>query len=203
MAPRRRVLALLAAVGLAGAASPAADAYAPLRLGYTDDLFVEPGAGPRLTRAHADGAQVVRLPIAWSRIVPTPPASPADPADPAYDWGPLDASVRAASERGLTVLVTIDRAPAWAEGPSRPPDVPAGTWLPNAWTYGQFARAAALRYSGSTAGLPRVRYWQAWNAPDTAPAGPHFKRRRWSSFHPASTLLVRDLAFPSPELPGL
>jgi hypothetical protein len=57
--------------------------------------------------------------------------------------------------------VDIVDAPGWAE----PSGVAHGT-TPNPSAFGDFARAAASRYGGSFAGLPRVRYWQAWNEPN-------------------------------------
>ena len=36
---------------------------------------------------------------------------------------------------------------------------------PDPREYGLFASAVAKRYGGHYAGLPRVRYWQAWNEP--------------------------------------
>src|SRR5436190_1314924 len=40
--------------------------------------------------------------------------------------------------------------------------------------YRLFVLAAVRRYSGTTQGLPRVRYWEAWNEPNKVP-GPEFK----------------------------
>jgi hypothetical protein len=57
--------------------------------------------------------------------------------------------------------VDVVDGPAWAE----PSGLAHGT-TPNPAAFGDFARAAAARYSGSSADLPRVRYWQAWNEPN-------------------------------------
>ena len=59
--------------------------------------------------------------------------------------------------------MSIESAPDWAEGSG--PGLP-GTVRPNPAEFALFARAAARRYSGSFAGLPRVRRWQAWNEPN-------------------------------------
>ncbi|MGH3001627.1 MAG: hypothetical protein ACRDM1_02985, partial [Gaiellaceae bacterium] len=39
---------------------------------------------------------------------------------------------------------------------------------PSATEFGRFATAIAGRYSGQTAGLPRVRYWEVWNEPNVS-----------------------------------
>src|SRR5439155_8869475 len=41
-----------------------------------------------------------------------------------------------------------------------------GSVRPNAHELGLFAEAITRRYSGGFMGLPRVRYWQAWNEPN-------------------------------------
>ena len=85
------------------------------------------------------GARVVRIDPDWSRVAPaTRPAGfdPADPADPAYNWTSLDAGVRAASSRGMEVLLAINGAPRWAEGSRRAAAAPnrvAGARTPRSW----------------------------------------------------------------------
>ena len=187
---RLGLLAVLAALALAGQAAGAAAAPHGLKLGLASDAFLNPDAAPSegwADRAAGAGASLVKLSIAWSGIaprVPPPGFDPADPADPAYDWATLDAGVRAAAARGLRPLLTISRAPAWAEGPGRPslaapPGVfapPAGTWLPQPAELRAFARALAARYSGHfvdpsrPAGgvLPRVRYFEIWSEENLA-----------------------------------
>src|SRR5205823_301443 len=56
---------------------------------------------------------------------------------------------------GLEPLLTIMFAPRWAGGTRVSPA-----------QLGDFARAAARRYSGSFQDLPRVRYWLVWNEPN-------------------------------------
>jgi hypothetical protein len=116
-------------------------------------------------------AGITLIYVDWSTVAPySRPAgfNPADPADPHYDWNKVDAGVRDAWSRGLTVLLAVTRAPAWAEGPGRPSltAAPDGTWKPNPNELGAFTRAIATRYSGSFRGLPAVRYWQLWAEPN-------------------------------------
>jgi len=109
---------------------------------------------------------IARLGVDWAGLTHGQPASPTDPGDPAYDFSTLDAAVQDASERGLTVLMTVAHAPAFAEGPDRPGAAVGGTWKPDPSAFGEFAHALAARYSGTFSGLPRVRYFQAWNEPN-------------------------------------
>ena len=91
------------------------------------------------------------------------PGCPRSPADPAYSFSWLDESIRDATARGLSVLIGVQSAPAFAEGPNRPPSVLPGTWKPRPAAVGDFMTALARRYSGGFAGLPRVRDFQLWN----------------------------------------
>src|SRR6185437_15877939 len=93
---------------------------------------------------------------------------PADPADPAYDWKPLDAELRLVQSHGLQSIVYIAGPPSWAlqKLDGFPRVDPA--------QYAAFALAAVRRYSGETAGLPHIRYWQAWNEPNKVP-NPSYK----------------------------
>jgi len=150
-----------------------ARAAAPLDLGFVDSRF-SAGSSERavwLDRAVAVGGGTVRLTGNWAQIARTRPADPANPSDPAYRWETLDGAARDASARGLSILVTLGGAPAWAEGAGRDPEARPGTWRPDPAAYRAFATAAARRYSGSftPAGggaLPHVRSWQAWNEPN-------------------------------------
>jgi hypothetical protein len=115
-----------------------------------------------MPRIAAAGASVVHLTLDWRSVAPiTKPPSfdPADPEDPAYRWSRYDRRVASAVGRGLQPLVAIYRAPSWAEGNGQGP---AGTVRPDPQQLSAFARAAALHYSGSLPGFPRVRYWQLW-----------------------------------------
>lgn len=149
----------------------------PLLLGFSDSLFRDrDGAlrGPWLDRAHEAGATRVRLEAQWSEIAPNPrPAGFAarDHADPAYTWETVDASVRDAAARDLGVLLIVAVAPAWAQAPGRPGEIPIGAWRPDPVALGDFAHALARRYSGTAVDpkgrkLPRVGAFEVWNEPN-------------------------------------
>jgi len=84
------------------------------------------------------------------------------------NFGPTDAFVGAAAQRGLTVLPTVLDAPNW-DGRHRTKylAIPASNG-----PYGQFLRALILRYGprgsfwrGRAQKLP-IRMWQIWNEPN-------------------------------------
>ena len=170
----RALLALTATSVVCLASSAQAMAARGLELGFSDPAFNTSAREEALDRAVAAGGEIVRLHIDWSRVASQPPTNPANPADPAYRFADVDSSVRAASGRGLEVVLEVSRTPSWAEGIGRPADAPAGTWRPDAAAYGQFARAVATRYGGGYSPalgqppLPRVSRYQTWNEPNLA-----------------------------------
>jgi hypothetical protein len=164
-----------------------------LTTGFDDSLFTAPGAATRNTwlgRAKAAGAGIIRLNVTWSSVVgPRPPVNPTSPADPDYDFSSIDRGVQSARANGLDVVLTVERAPGWAEGKHRPKSAGAGTWKPNPHAFGQFGQALARRYSGNFGGLPRVRYFQAWNEPNLA----EHLTPQWDGKKPASPGIFRRL----------
>jgi len=175
VARRGRVLAVLCVlVGAFAVAPSASEASLPLRTAIADvDSFISPQADLAFQRTRATGATAVRFFVSWRQIAPggtTKPAGfdSANPADPHYDWSGLDRMVRSATAAHLDPILSIFRAPDWAEGPGEGPTYPGltGTVRPDPTEYGRFASAAAKRYSGQFGGLPRVRYFQAWNEPN-------------------------------------
>jgi hypothetical protein len=115
-----------------------------------------------LERVRAAGATAVQMHLNWRSVAPTQRPigfDPSNPADPAYDWSRFDAALKRVTAKGFRPLVAVLYAPAWAEGKGI--GAP-GTVRPDPVEFGKFARAAALRYSGSFGGLPRIQYWQAW-----------------------------------------
>jgi hypothetical protein len=115
---------------------------------------------------HDSGAQLVRLPISWKLVAPsTPPPGfdPANPNDPSYNWSELDRMVSQALANGLEPMIDISEPPSWAQAPPG-----AGAQSPDPTQLGLFANAAAIRYDGSVPGLPRVRYWEVWNEPNSS-----------------------------------
>ena len=170
------VLACLAA-GLSSFVQ-SASAGVPLRTGIVDPIeFGRSNPAPGMQRAKQAGASIVRLVLVWRSVAPEtrPDGFDADnPREPSYYWAWFDKQVEAAVEAGLEPLVVIQYAPEWAEGFGQGPD---GAVRPHADAFGNFARAAALRYSGTfdlnendpyaeRHVLPRVRNWQAWNEPN-------------------------------------
>jgi hypothetical protein len=169
-------------------------------------LIMSPDASVReqaLARIRATGASVVRIPVEWRYIVSAdPPAGfdASDPGSPAYDFTAVDAAVRDTVAAGLTPLLVVTRAPAFAEASSRWLYAYPGSWAPNPVAFGEFATALARRYDGSfpdplLAGraLPRVRLLEAWNEPNLARyLEPQWVAEggRWRAFSP---LLYREL----------
>jgi hypothetical protein len=162
-------LAILATPALLPA--PAEAGRGKLQLGTADPLYV---VGPPkrraayLHRAVESGVDVVRLNAYWFKVAPKRPRHPRNPSSRAYKLHKLDAAVRAASERGLRIFITLQRAPEWAE--MEPNEETRGAWKPRVKAFGDFAHAIAKRYSGSYPDprrpgktLPRVRHYQAWN----------------------------------------
>src|SRR5436190_1082364 len=75
------------------------------------------------------------------------------------------AAQSAASPSRLDTIFNFENAPPWAER-TRGSGWDDGTNSPDPGEFGQFAKAIALRYSGHFHGIPRVRYYQAWNEPN-------------------------------------
>ena len=164
----RLALAALAAVALLPAATNLAPAMArPLVTGvsgigdYTPITF---------SQTRTTGARFVRLAVYWRNVAPkTLPSEwqPKNPADPHYDWSYIDQGVTEAVKAGLTPLLLVDGAPAWAQRCKAPAIASAGDLCdPAPAALAAFATAAARRYSGTFGGLPRVQYWQALNEPN-------------------------------------
>ena len=148
----------------------------PLKIGFADPVFTSSNDATRelwLERSRKAGAKIARIDVSW-RGVAGDVVEPANPTDPAsYDWREIPDAVAEANANGLKVLLTISRAPTWAEGPDRPADVHGGTWKPDADKLGDFARALAAQFAGD------VRHYQAWNEPNIWPfLNPQYEGRR-------------------------
>jgi RTX calcium-binding nonapeptide repeat (4 copies) len=162
-------LALLALLSLPGAA-PAQG----LVTGFSDPFHYQAN-GPSdraawLNRTSASGAGIVRLAIEWPGIVGSQrPSDPTNPGSASYNFSAIDGPVRDVEARGLKVLLTVNRAPAWAEAPGRPPTVAPGTWKPNPGDLANFLQAVAARYSGGfrpagqSTPLPAVQALEVWD----------------------------------------
>lgn len=187
-----------ALLGLALVPGGAAAAELPgLITGFSDPNALQRAPEQRpATLAHIRQARgsIVRLMIDWNDVAPTRPPTEADarnPDWPGYRWEATDAMVRDIAGQGLRPLMAFLVAPAWAEGPNRPPvtpfsgSAPAGSWRPDPVAYRSFAEAVARRYSGRQADplapgrtLPRVKDWQAWNEPNlTNYLAPQWRRQ--------------------------
>jgi hypothetical protein len=175
---RRAAAALAACALLAALAFPAAaPAARGLVTGLTGpDVYQSGDPATRnlwFGRTVDAGAGIVRLSVNWETLAPTQrPAAPTNPAS--YDFSGVDGAVRDAASRGLKVLITVNTAPPWAEGPGRPASAQEGTWKPNPSDLADFTQALASRYSGSFdpdgAGpqptLPAADALQVWNEPN-------------------------------------
>ena len=163
MVARRALTGAILVLGLLSVASDPAQATRKLRLGFADGLFGSAEASERglwLDRVGEAGGELIRVNVNWAATTLEPPADPRNPADPAYDFAALDAAIDDARARGLQVMLTLYRAPSWAEGADRPVSAPAGSWKPDPGAFGDFVHAVAERYRG------QVSYYQAWNEPN-------------------------------------
>ena len=143
-------LAVLACAAPAGAHGLTTGFFDP----WPDD------GGARFDAARVTGARFARIEVYWNEVAPTRPGAPEDPLDPAYRWTVPDRTIAAARAHGLQVMVSFSRAPAWAEGSSRPGNAALGSWRPDPAATGAFAGALARRYAG------QARYLQLWNEPN-------------------------------------
>jgi hypothetical protein len=144
-------------VAATAAATPPAGAAPGIQYGLTDDAWLLNGPGTlssRLDGLDALGVQIVRFTLNWNQIAASRPASAASPNDPAYDWAPADSVLNGLRARGIGVVLQIVGTPSWANGGLGPNYAPT-----SAVTFGDFARAAALRY-------PWVKRWLIWNEPN-------------------------------------
>ena len=167
---------LLTFAAILAVGSGAGAAEARFQTGFTESTlpYFEPedmaAARDHLLDARAS---FVRVGVLWADIAPKAPTEveARDPGWEGYDWRRIDAAVRSLRPAGIRPVLTVERAPAWAEGPGDRGDAAPGSWKPSARALGDFATAMATRYSGSytpTGGptLPAVRHYQAWNEPN-------------------------------------
>lgn len=194
-----RLCALVPALLLAlvGALLLPASGHAAARLdiGIQDPLepvFEEQDPQAAYDTIRNQGIRVVRLPIAWTSIASTKPNRPRDPKDPAYAWGPVDERLEEMWARGLTPMLVLYAPPTW----TRPKDKQGNLRRSAApGDFADFAYAAALRYSGKSGQLPRVRLWQLWNEPNLKlflEDTPEHYRKMVNAAYPAVHKVHRD-----------
>lgn len=175
----RMTCAAVIVIVIAMVIAVAPKAASAFTLGLQDQGLGQPAPAPSM--ANTDSAMQVmaissvRISVHWSAVAPDTDAKPSglrasDPADPHYQWGPVDAAVRAAVAQHKQVLLNLFSAPVWAQGPHRPTSsvILRNAWDPNVKEFAAFAGAAATRYSGTFADasgvrLPRVSHWEIWN----------------------------------------
>lgn len=169
---RALLLAATAALLAALAIPTAASATRPLTTGFSaGDQFQSANASERnlwLGRASDAGAGIVRIGVEWPGIAPTKPLDPTNPDSTSYDFTQIDGAVTDAAAHGLKILLSINHAPTWAEGPDRASTAAAGTWKPNPSDVADFAQAVATRYSGTHAGLPAAQAIEIWDEPNSS-----------------------------------
>ncbi len=89
----------------------------------------------------------VRVPVYWSSI------EPVNTTPDQYNWSSLDASVQAAQQNNIQLIMTLESNPAWAASSSSGP-------VSNTADLQEFIGAAVARY-------PSVEYWEIYNEPDS------------------------------------
>jgi hypothetical protein len=170
MTPRtlRRPLVTAAVLAVVAASAGPAEAQRPLHTGFLDPHNFTWNEST-FAKARSAGATRVRLALYWVSVLNGAPR-PNDPTrwdHPSYNWDWFDAQVRRAKAKGLEPIVSIQEAPSWATA--------TGTGhieRPSHAELAAFARAAAVRYSGTktpvgaSQPLPAVRLWQVWNEPN-------------------------------------
>jgi hypothetical protein len=210
----RRIAVIVACLGavLAALPSPALASTSQEAIMQDDGLLLFSGTGQRdatLDEMRSLGAQAVRVFVYWDAVAPEsrstqrPPGfDPADPTSyPSNLWDRFDGVVRAATARGLSVILTpTSPAPAWASqcGGSV---VRRQTCRPDPAAFGGLLSALGTRYSGTYRDenegggtLPRVARWGLWNEPGVGRwLTPQFVRRG-GRLIPASPARYRRLA---------
>lgn len=181
-------------------AVPAVSSARQFELGiYDGPAFSSESRETWLNRTRGAGASIALMGVAWSTVAPQNVPTGFDasnPGDPRYNWGGVDAFVRAAAAAGLRPVLAVTRAPRWAEGPGRPAGAPAGTWRPDPRALEDFSRAIATRYSGTfvdiaagSQALPRVSYFQAWTEPNLS----GHLTPQWKGKRARSPVIYREL----------
>jgi hypothetical protein len=185
--PARWALAgALAALALGALAPQAGARY--LLTGFAAQEYNNPTSSIRrhwLNETVDHNAEIARISVSWQNIAPTKPSDPANPNSSAYRWGSLDGILNdAACTPGIKILLTVQKAPGWAEGAGKHGDIDAtSSWKPDADQFGKFGHALATRYGN------KVKYYQAWNEPNLQ----KFLAPQWQNGKPYSPKMYRRL----------
>ena len=166
---RRLLLGCAALVVASALGAPAASASSNLRVGITDDAWLEFGSGDiaaRADRLRSLGVEISRVTLDWRAIQPNRET---------YEWTRTDALLGALRGAGIQPVVAIWGTPAWANGGGGPNVAPR-----SGAAFASFARAAAQQY-------PWVKRWVVWNEPN---------QRRWLD-PPSPTAYVTKLLNPA------
>ena len=146
--------AATAVSALSDARKPAKARSGPVRFGVQFhgmwSFYTDAERRTALDRIKASGASWVRLSVSWAMIQPQ-----AGSYDRAWGVPFVDRVIKMARKRGLKVLVTFWRTPAWANGGQSDVTLPDDV--------DDFARAAgwaAKRWAGV------VNHWEIWNEPN-------------------------------------
>lgn len=162
----------------------AAQVERDLVLGLDVGLRLEASAESRCALANlaqGTGASLLREDFDWVAIEPSPGA---------FDWSGPDAIVRAAAERGMTVLPIVGGGrPSWAE-------VDDGNAL------GRFVGAAARRYApagpyfsrGDTPDGPGIVWWELLNEPYEASNPEYVPSGRYARLIAQAAPVIRGAA---------
>jgi hypothetical protein len=168
-------VAVAGAVSLLGAAAASAHGLRKYSTGNTAPLttaIADPGLfnsnlrATAFTMTRGAGATYARLGVSWRVIAPDTPAAgfvATDPTSPGYSWAGLDAAVKGSDAAGLTAILDISGVPKWAY--SKRPSPPNGG-TPKVAALGDFAKALATHFDGSTPGVPAEHVFQVWNEPN-------------------------------------
>ena len=161
-----RLAALIGTVLAAALVAAVASAAPGVRVGVTDDAWLEFGPGTldeRVATLQEIGTQVVRVTLDWREI---------ETVQGTYDWSRDGTLLDALRGSDIEPVVAIWGTPAWANGGKGANVAPR-----SAATFASFARAAAERF-------PWVRRLIVWNEPN---------QRRWLLPPSPTTYVVRLL----------
>jgi hypothetical protein len=176
----RLIVAFFALVAAFTASTASVNAAPSFSTGIIDVDAFQTGEQLPFQRAADAGARYVKNNVFWDEVVSNADSSErpgsdtdefvaTDPGSSHYNWSVYDRFVRKADSSGLTPILTLTHSPKWARDEDcRETDICS----PIPSDYADFAKAAALRYSGNfdpedgEGVLPRVRHWQAWVEPN-------------------------------------